>query len=244
MKHPKWDRSKGRPEPIAALNRVKELENSEPLVLVTDVCPNVVVHRETVIPYVRETVAAKMEEAAKSLPKGVYLGLIDAWRPFIRQVKIYEWMEACVYEAFPGISYAAMRRRACRFVAPVDQPAPPGHCTGAAVDVFLLDKDGEQLDVTSPHDRFYSAMTYTYGLSEKAQKNRDLLVNTMLGVGFSNCRDEYWHYSYGDAGWAVREDLDECVYGLKELPKDIWAAKQRAWEIAMADRQNPYLEDR
>ena len=20
----------------------------------------------------------------------------------------------------------------------------------------------------------------------------------------SNCRDEWWHYSYGDAGWAVR----------------------------------------
>jgi D-alanyl-D-alanine dipeptidase len=40
----------------------------------------------------------------------------------------------------------------------------------------------------------------------------------MLSVGFSNCEDEYWHYSFGDAAWAVRTGADHCVYGLIEPP--------------------------
>jgi D-alanyl-D-alanine dipeptidase len=241
-KVPKWDRSKGRPEPIAALNRVKELENNEPLVKVDEACPSVILHRETVIPYVREGVAERMEAAAKSLPDGIHLGLMDAWRPFIRQVKIYEWFEGCTKEAFPHLSYPALRRKVCRFVAPVDQKAPPGHCTGAAVDVVLVSKDNEPFDMVSPYTRLEAAPTYTYGLSDTARYNRNLLADTMLEAGFSNCRDEYWHYSFGDAGWAVRLALDECIYGLVELDETIWKAKQRVWEKAMSERPNPYLE--
>ena len=64
----------------------------------------------------------------------------------------------------------------------------------------------------------------------------------MLAAGFSNCRDEYWHYSYGDAGWAVRMGLTECVYGLSELDPSIWSQKQQVWEELMKGRPNPFLE--
>jgi D-alanyl-D-alanine dipeptidase len=40
----------------------------------------------------------------------------------------------------------------------------------------------------------------------------------MLDVGFSNCRDEYWHYSFGDSAWAVRIGASECPYGLALPP--------------------------
>jgi D-alanyl-D-alanine dipeptidase len=238
----KWDRSKGRPEPIRALNRIREIENREPLVDLRDAAPTAVIGRESTIPFVRATVAQMVEKAAKSLPCGVRLSITDAFRPFIRQQKISQWIEACISEAYPAISRAALRRRACRWVAPVDQKAPPGHCTGAAVDVVLLGDNGEALDVTSPFNRFAAGPTYVFGLTEEAQRNRDLLVATMLEAGFSNCRDEYWHYSYGDAGWAVRMGLDSCFYGLVELDPVHWKAKQRAWEMAMADRPNPFLE--
>lgn len=237
----KWDRNKGRPEPIAALNQVAEIENGEPLVDLRIVAPSVVIFREATIPFCRKTVAEMVENAARSLPKGVRLAVTDAWRPFIRQVKISEWMEACIKEAFPDISRSALRRRACRWVAPVDQPTPPGHCTGAALDIALIDEAGEPLDITSPYERFQASPTYVYGLTEEAQRNRELMVNSMLAVGFSNCRDEYWHYSYGDAGWAVRMGLTECFYGLSELDPKEWTEKQVVWEELMAGRPNPFL---
>lgn len=238
---PRWDRSKGRPEPIHLLNKVRELENGEPLVALAEHAPSAVIHREQVIPYLRLTVAQMLEAAARALPPGFQMGVIDAWRPFQRQVRIYEWMTACAQEVYPDLPYAQLRRRVNRWVAPVDQKAPPGHCTGAAVDVFLL-KDGEAADVWSPFSRFLAAPTYTLGLCPESQFHRDLLVGAMLGAGFSNCRDEWWHYSYGDAGWAVRVGEDTCVYGRLDLPEEAYAEQERLWLEAHQDRPNPFRE--
>jgi D-alanyl-D-alanine dipeptidase len=75
-----------------------------------------------------------------------------------------------------------------------------------------------------------------------AQANRDLLVNAMLGAGFSNCRDEWWHYSYGDAGWAVRANRDRCFYGLVHLPEELYAELELEHAAAMDGRPNPFME--
>ncbi|MCG9893848.1 MAG: hypothetical protein MH204_00050 [Fimbriimonadaceae bacterium] len=241
---PRWDRQRGRPEPIRALNRVREIENHEPMVDLREAAPSIRLIREGTIPFCRRTVAEMAQRAAESLPSGVHLAVTDAWRPLERQQKISEWIERCIREAFPGISHAALRRRACRWVAPVDQKAPPGHCTGAALDVCLVDDADEPLDVISPFERFEASPTYTFGLSEESHRNRMMMVEAMLGVGFSNCRDEYWHYSYGDAGWAVRMGLDACVYGLVELDPEHWESKQAAWLETFNDRANPFLEGR
>jgi len=113
-----------------------------------------------------------------------------------------------------------------RFFAPVDQKAPPGHCTGGAVDVQLLGPGGKPLDVTSPFTGWQAAPTWIEGLTPEAKRNRMILVEAMLGAGFSNCRDEFWHYSYGDAAWAVRVGADYCIYGLAELPPE-WQKRLR-----------------
>lgn len=235
-----WDRSKGRPEPIAALNRVLERENGEPLVEITHVAPKLKMARDSVIPFVRETVAEMVRLATESLPKGYFIGLIEGWRPIERQQRIYDFIWKSAVEAFPDRDHAALRRTVCRWVAPTDQKAPPGHCTGAAVDVLLLDASGEPLDVVSPYDRHLAARTYTLGLSETAQYHRDLLVGAMLGAGFSNCRDEYWHYSFGDAGWAVRFGLKECRYGLVGLDPAIYAEDEARHAEAMKTRESPF----
>ncbi len=239
----KWDRSKGRPEPIAALNRVVEKDNGEPLVDIRKVAPKVKIFREATIPYVRESVAAKMKRAATELPRGYFLSLTEGWRPLERQRLIYEFMTRSLLEIKPQLDRATLRRTINRWVAPVDQKAPPGHCTGAAVDVYLVDKDNEPYDVTSPFTRFGSGPTYLFGLTETAQKNRMLLVETMLAAGFSNCRDEWWHYSYGDAGWAVRTGRKRCFYGLAELPEELYREQQRLWVIERRKRKNPFRDD-
>lgn len=236
-----WDRTKGRPEPIRALNRIAEHDNGEPLVALAEACPSVKVIRPSVIPYLRKTVAQMLENAAQSVGPEFGLGVIDAWRPFERQVRIYEWMAKNLEEARPELSYAAKRRILCRFVAPVDQKAPPGHTTGAAVDVYLVDPQGETVDTTSPFPRLRGAPTYVFGLNPEAQANRMRLVEAMLNAGFSNCRDEWWHYSYGDAGWAVRTDRNDCFYGRIDMPEDVYREQMDAWEEMVRKRGNPFL---
>ena len=238
----RWDRTKGRPEPIAALNRVVEYDNGEPLVDVRKIAPKVQIFREATIPFVRRAVADKLKRAADALPRGYHLALTEGWRPLVRQRLIYEFMTKSLLEVKPNIDHATLRRTINRWVAPVDQKAPPGHCTGAAVDVYRVDKKGEPYDVTSPFTRFNSGPTYVIGLSEEAKKNRTLLVKAMLAAGFSNCRDEWWHYSYGDAGWAVRTGRKTCIYGLAELDEALYKEQQRLWVIERKKRKNPFLE--
>lgn len=237
-----WDRTKGRPEPIRALNRVTESENGEPLVDLRIAAPSVLIKRPSVIPFLRQQVAAKLQIAAQSLPDGYQIGVVDAWRPFDRQVKIWNWMWQSLEKARPDLTFAAKRRIVCRFVAPVDQKAPPGHTTGAAVDVWLFDQVGNEIDVTSPFERLAGAPTYVHNLDPEAHRNRMILVDVMLKAGFSNCRDEWWHYSFGDAGWAVRVDKTACIYGRIDLDPELYKDQDDEWSVRLLSRVNPFLQ--
>lgn len=237
----RWDRSKGRPEPVRALDRIPERENGEPLVDLRVAAPSVVIVRPQTIPWCRQSIAEMAQKAAETLPRDYKLGVTDAWRPFKRQLRIYEWMTQCAEQAFPEADKSFIRRKVNRWVAPPNRKAPPGHCTGAALDVNLLDAGGEVVDVSAPYERFKAAPTYTFGLDADAQRMRMLLVDAMLSVGFSNCRDEWWHYSYGDAGWAVRMEQPVCFYGLIELPEALYEEQERLSLEAMKERTNPFL---
>ena len=67
-----------------------------------------------------------------------------------------------------------------------------------------------------------------------------ILVDAMLGAGFSNCRDEWWHYSYGDAGWAVRMGFDECFYGIAEPHDFDYLALDAPWLKTLQERPSPF----
>src|SRR5918912_3556065 len=118
----------------------------------------------------------------------------------------------------PQWPLSALRRATNQYFAPYDQPAPPGHCTGGAVDVVLLGPDGEPVDVNSPAVGWEAAYTWSDKISPESKRNRMILVEAMLNAGFSNCREEYWHYSYGDSAWAVRVGEKTCPYGFIEPP--------------------------
>lgn len=240
---PGRDWSKGRPEPIRLLNHIVELETGEPMVDLREYAPRVKMARQQVIPFVRETVAKMVHQASLALPEGVHLGLVEGWRPLARQQRIYDFMWRSALEAFPNRNHASLRRTVCRWVAPTDQKAPPGHCTGAAVDVWLLNDAGREIDVWSPHERFAASPTFTLGLDEEPQRHRTMLYEAMMSAGFSNCRDEWWHYSFGDAGWAVRTGEPTCSYGLTQLDPSVYDYREleRLSEEALRERPNPFL---
>lgn len=210
-------RKQGAPEPIAALNRVKILETNEPLVDIRSFCPHVVIP-ETVCPYLRQTVAEKLNRAQSALPEGYRLKIGTALRTLTMQKGGWDRYFQRMKDEHPHWSYASLRRATNKYHAPYDQPAPPGHCTGAAVDVGLLDPAGEPLDLIAPTQGWEAAYTWSDKINAEAKHYRMLMVNAMLDAGFSNCRDEYWHYSYGDSAWAVRVGQTTCLYGFVEPP--------------------------
>jgi D-alanyl-D-alanine dipeptidase len=68
-----------------------------------------------------------------------------------------------------------------------------------------------------------------------------MLHDSMIEVGFSNCRDEWWHYSYGDAGWAVRVGERRCFYGKVDLDPEQYLELEELAKQAMKSRTNPFL---
>ena len=214
-----------RPEPIAALNRIRERECGEPLVDIRKKHPRLVVGRRSV-PFLRERVAKKLFAAADALPHGYKLSVHTCLRSHAMQKALFDRYWAELLEKHPDWSHATRRRLCCRFFAPYDQKAPPGHCTGAAVDVHLLLPSGRRADLTSPLSGWKAARSLVHGLSPRAQKNREILFAAMVGAGFSNCREEFWHYSWGDAGWAVRVGERACVYGRIDVPKT-WTGRRK-----------------
>ncbi len=208
----------GAPEPIAALNRVKiteralPLEEREPLVDVRLYCPDVVI-TDTLCPYFRKTPAELLNRAQASLKEGMKLRVHAVLRTRTMQKRGWDNYFKRMQEEHPQWPLSALRRATNKYYAPYDQFAPPGHCTGGAVDINLLDKDGNSLDLIAPTQGWEAAYTWSDLISPEAKKSRMTMVNAMLEAGFSNCRDEYWHYSWGDSAWAVRVGERFCPYG-------------------------------
>lgn len=203
-------------EPIAALNRIPIHENGEPMVNITEI------EVRDSPAFARKTVVKMLKRAQAALPEGFRLKLRTAYRPFERQREMYEGFCGQLAEKHPDWPMSRIRREVNKFLAPPDAKHPPGHTTGGAVDVTIVGPDGEELDMISairPADSFMVVLpTYGKEVTPRAAKNRRMLVDAMLGAGFSNYPGEWWHYSYGDNAWALRTGTPHALYGAAEPP--------------------------
>ena len=79
----------------------------------------------------------------------------------------------------------------------------PGHTTGGAVDVSLLDKNLNEINLSAPFLKYYDEQKlHSTKITKEAQKLRLILYKVMTSVGFAPHDNEYWHFSYGDERWA------------------------------------------
>jgi D-alanyl-D-alanine dipeptidase len=207
----------GTPEPFAALNRIPIRENFEPLVDIREHCPKVIAHRG-ILPYIRRGVADMLNKAQSLLPPGHHFRVHTALRTLEMQSEMYWRHYKDLQEKHPDWPKSALRRANNKYFAAPDVKAPPGHCTGSAVDLAIVSPDGHNLDMTSPSKGWDAAYTFATNLSDDALYNRKMLIDAMFAAGFSNCRDEWWHWSYGDNAWAVRTGNSIACYGLIRPP--------------------------
>ena len=209
----------GAPEPFRLINRIPIVDCGEPLIeLRGRRDARFLMLAPGCLPYVRESVFAKLIRAQAKLPWECHLRISTALRTLDTQSRMYWANYRRIESEHPAWPPSAIRRATNKFFAPPDAKAPPGHCTGGAVDVTLVDIGGRPLDMTSPFTRWDAAYTFIDGLTPTARENRARLYDAMLGAGFSNCRDEWWHWSYGDSAWAVRVGARTACYGLVEPP--------------------------
>ncbi len=210
------------------LDGVPNVDNGEPLVDFLQVCPQLVfapVHPLFDFPrvhMVRQSVARMLCEAASALPTGLRLQVVEGYRPIVSQRAMNRYMFEKIRGENPEWSEAQVQERANRFSAPPDAISPPPHITGGAVDLEIIDESGARLDFSSPYDILDSrqAAPDAPGLSSTARENRALLRRVLEPTGLTNYVAEWWHWSYGDAGWALRVGAPHAIYDRIELPPD------------------------
>jgi zinc D-Ala-D-Ala dipeptidase len=91
------------------------------------------------------------------------------------------------------------------------------------VDVWLCDPNGAPLSLSDPFDPEDPASFAldARGLSAEVRLRRDRLRDALLRAGLSNYPCEYWHWSFGDQGWAYRGGQAWAVYGAIDGPNQL-----------------------
>ena len=90
----------------------------------------------------------------------------------------------------------------------LNRKMPPPHSTGAAVDVTIINDQGETLDMGGKIDELSERSQPDFylgnqnGDSQQYHFNRKLLNRTMVNAGFMRHPREWWHFSLGDQMWA------------------------------------------
>ncbi len=162
----------------------------------------------------RKKIYEMLTEAKKHLPEGFYFKAFELYRPLKSQIYYWECILKELEEKFPNLSEEALKEKANIFIAnPYKQGS--GHQTGAALDVTLCDKKGNELDMGTKW-REFNEKTTTFSqsplLTETQRKNRKILYDAMIIAGFVNYFEEWWHYSYGDIEWAVITHIGKTLY--------------------------------
>lgn len=193
---------------------IKICDNGEKLVEVEKSCPGIVLRAgQSGKIYVRQTVAKKLNQAKKYLPKDVTFVINSAWRSKESQKKIYHDAIKGFAKEYPKLNKKQVLKIADQFVDPYSGPIVSGHLTGGAIDI-RLSKNGRNLPIRSrklSYKEDYQSIQPK--LSKYIQKNREILRTALTKAGFQNHPKEFWHWSYGDYWWAKRMKKKIAIYG-------------------------------
>ena len=143
--------------------------------------------------YLRPEVAKAIAEAQKIVKQKGYGGfkMFDCYRPKLYQQRL--WAKK------PDKDYVTPPKKGSM------------HSRGSAVDLTLLDKNGNEIDMGTPYDTFSDKAHYDYqDLPKEILSQRQFLRRTLEQVGFSGIRTEWWHFSYNVKQYKLSEVLWQC----------------------------------
>lgn len=127
-----------------------------------------------------KTVKAMIEANETFMKMGYKIKIFDCYRPLDIQKKMWKIV--------PNPSYVA------------DPAKGSIHNRGGAVDITLVNSNGNELNMGTPFDFFGIEASHNYqNLSQEIKDNRKLLKNTMMEKGFNIIDSEWWHYNLKSA---------------------------------------------
>lgn len=159
--------------------------------------------------FVRESVLAKLQQAATSLAKTnpeLQLQVVYGYRALSVQQKLF-----LKYRKRLELTYSdeALDEATHRLIA---VPEIAGHPTGGAVDIQIISA-GTPIDMGTQIWEFAKdSFVFSPFISKEAQDNRLLLRRVMMDVGFAPFDGEWWHFSYGDKEWAAYYKKPFAIY--------------------------------
>lgn len=127
--------------------------------------------------YLRKAAAEKLSAANKYLLKNhnLRIKIYDGYRPLS--------VQKIMWKIMPDERYVANPAKGSR------------HNRGAAVDVTLIDKFGNELDMGTPYDDFTETAHYDFpDLPNDVKQNRTLLRDVMMKFDFIPINTEWWHF--------------------------------------------------
>ncbi len=129
--------------------------------------------------------------------KGLSLLVWDAARPQRAVDRFVEWSQAPEDGKTRNAHYPNLRKTQLFQEGYIARRS--GHTRGAAVDLTLMDKSGETLDMGGGFDLMDDQSHHgAKGLTRLQTKNRNLLKSIMRAAGLNAYGSEWWHYSLAD----------------------------------------------
>ncbi|MBF2055828.1 MAG: D-alanyl-D-alanine dipeptidase [Cyanobacterium sp. T60_A2020_053] len=188
--------------------------------------------------YLREGVIEaliKAQEKLQQLQVGWRFYIFDAYRPIsVQQFMVdYTFQWECEKRGLNPAHLTAVEKDGLLqevykiWAIPSHNPdTPPPHSTGGAIDLTLMDENGNIIDMGGDIDEMSARAEPNYYLqftedisSQKYQQRRDLLLTAMTYGGFKRHLGEWWHFCLGDQMWAWLSNSDHpynqyyAIYG-------------------------------
>lgn len=131
--------------------------------------------------------AERLHRVQLALEKiGLGLKVFDAYRPLS--------IQKILWDILPDPRYVA------------DPARGSNHNRGAAVDLTLIDREGQELPMPSGFDEFTERAHRDFAAPLELLKNRNLLEEAMTKEGFLPLFTEWWHFD--DPDWMEYPLLD------------------------------------
>lgn len=122
------------------------------------------------------------------------LKIFDAYRPQTAVNHFLQWAKTANDTLMKQEYYPKYNKRNLFRLGYISTKS--GHSRGSSVDLTIIDKNGNELDMGSPYDFFGDiSSTYSSKITKKQQQNRLLLRKVMMQHGFRPYSKEWWHFT-------------------------------------------------
>jgi len=211
-----WRLGRRRILPSAFVNKKRIRENGSPLVDISKDPAFSFDERATKRSglWVRAELVLMLRLAATALPAGYKLHFFGGWRSML--VQWTAWLENLENKRRenPNLSNEEIERIARMTSADPSRGDFGPHQTGGAIDLSIVDKDGQPLDMGTPF-AYHGPESQTFypGITPQQYTNQMMLYNVLRFAGFQNYPGEWWHWSYGDRAWAAYQRKHHAIFG-------------------------------